>query len=79
MFKGWPKNLLYGIDQFKKDYGLNESSVWFEAFNGAPKKDRDYLRKGEERRKLNEAPRIKLATIHGVEGNECDNVVLPYI
>ena len=75
--KGMAKESFYGIDQLKRDYGLNVDSVWFEAFNGAPKRDVDYLRKMRKNgEKLNEAPRITLSTIHGAKGGECENVVL---
>ena len=75
--KGMAKESFYGIDQLKKDYGLNVDSVWFEAFNGAPSRDVSYLRKMRKNgEKLNEAPRITLSTIHGAKGGECENVVL---
>jgi len=75
--KGMAKESFYGIDQLKKDYGLNVDSVWFEAFNGAPSRDVSYLRKMRKNgEKLNEAPRITLSTIHGAKGGEAENVVL---
>ena len=52
-------------------------TVWFEAFDAAPKRDINYLRKMRKNgEKLNEAPRITLSTIHGAKGGECENVVL---
>jgi len=75
--KGMAKESFYGMDQLKKDYGLNVDSVWFEAFNGAPSRDVSYLRKMRKNgEKLNEAPRITLSTIHGAKGGEAENVVL---
>ena len=61
----------------KKDFGLKTDTVWFEAFDNAPGRDVNYLRKmrinGE---KLNKEPRIQLSTIHGAKGGESENVVL---
>ena len=75
--KGMVKDAFYGIDQLVSDYGLQVKTVWYEAFDDAPKRDIDYLRKMRKNgEKLNEAPRITLSTIHGAKGGECENVVL---
>ena len=75
--KGMVKDSFYGIDQLKKDYGLKTDDVWYTAFNAAPSRDINYLRKMRKNgEKLNEAPRITLSTIHGAKGGECENVVL---
>jgi superfamily I DNA/RNA helicase len=75
--KGMVKDSFYGMDQLKKDYGLQTSDVWYTAFNAAPSRDINYLRKMRKNgEKLNEAPRITLSTIHGAKGGECENVVL---
>jgi ATP-dependent exoDNAse (exonuclease V) beta subunit len=75
--KGMAKGSFYGIDQLTKDYGLNTKDPWFEAFNNAPSRDKDYLKKMRKNdEKLNEKPRIQLSTIHGAKGGESENVVL---
>jgi len=75
--KSMLKDSMYDMDTLKKYHGLKTNSVWFEAFDAAPRREVNYLkqmrRKGE---KLNQAPRITLSTIHGAKGGEADNVVL---
>ena len=75
--KSMVKEGVYAIQELKQNYGLVNDSVWFEAFDAAPRRDVQYLRKMRKNgEKLNEAPRITLSTIHGAKGGECENVVL---
>ena len=75
--KSMIKDSMYDIAMLKEYYGLKTDDVWFEAFDAAPKRDVQYLRKMRKNgEKLNEAPRITLSTIHGAKGGECENVVL---
>ena len=75
--KGMLKDSSYNIDTLKKDYGLKVDTPWFEAFDDAPSRDVNYLRKMRKNgEKLNEPPRITLSTIHGAKGGESQNVVL---
>ena len=75
--KGMLKDGSYNIDTLKKDYGLKVDTPWFEAFDDAPSRDVNYLRKMRKNgEKLNESPRITLSTIHGAKGGESQNVVL---
>ena len=78
MFKAMVPNGFYDISTLKEKYGLNTEAPWQEAFTKMGKTDTDkiteLMKKGED---LTSGARIKLATIHGVKGNEKDNVVLP--
>ena len=75
--KSMVKEASYDIQELKQNYGLINDSVWYEAFDAAPRRDIQYLRKMRKNgEKLNEAPRITLSTIHGAKGGECENVVL---
>ncbi len=75
--KSMIKNMSYDMDTLKESYGLKTDTVWFEAFDDAAKREKDYLRKMRKNgEKLNEAPRITLSTIHGAKGGEAENVVL---
>ena len=59
--KGMLKDASYDIATLKKDYGLklDSNAVWYEAFDDAPKRDVEYLRKMRKNgEKLNEEPRI---------------------
>jgi superfamily I DNA/RNA helicase len=50
---------------------------WHEALVGLEDDDRDYFRAARRRGEaLNKPPRIRLSTIHGAKGGECQNVVL---
>ena len=78
MFKAMVPNGFYDISTLREKYGLNTEAPWQEAFTKMGKTDTDkiteLMKKGED---LTSGARIKLATIHGVKGNEKDNVVLP--
>ena len=71
------KDSMYDLPMLSAYYGLKNDDVWFEAFDDAPKRDVDYLRKMRKNgEKLNQPPRITLSTIHGAKGGESQNVVL---
>jgi DNA helicase-2/ATP-dependent DNA helicase PcrA len=75
--KSMTKDGMYDIATLKKDYNLKTDTVWFEAFDAAPRREVNYLKQMRRRgEKLNEAPRITLSTIHGAKGGEAENVVL---
>ena len=75
--KGMLRDGSYNITILKQSYGLKTDAPWFEAFDDAPSRDVNYLRKMRKNgEKLNEAPRITLSTIHGAKGGEAENVVL---
>jgi len=71
------KDNFYSLEQCKNKYGLKVNDVWYNAFNNAPSKKVNYIRKMRQNgEKLNQKPRILLSTIHGVKGGEADNVIL---
>ena len=71
------KDNLYSLEQCKNKYGLAIDDVWYNAFNNAPSKKVNYIRKMRQNgEQLNKKPRILLSTIHGVKGGEADNVIL---
>ena len=71
------KDNYYALAELKLHFGLKTDDVWFDAFDEAPQKNVNYIRKMRKNgEKLNEDPRILLSTIHGVKGGEADNVVL---
>ena len=78
LFKAMVPNKMYDIDSLKNNFGLNTEAPWQQAFSRMgqveTKKIEDLLSKGEN---LKKGARIKLATIHGVKGNERQNVILP--
>ena len=75
--KGMLKDSSYDMDTLKQSYGLKTDKPWFEAFDDAPSRDVNYLRKMRKNgEKLNEEPRITLSTMHGAKGGESQNVVL---
>lgn len=55
----------------------NKLVIWHEALDKISAEDREYfiacLRRGE---KLKQKPRIRISTIHGAKGGECENVIL---
>lgn len=67
----------YDMQQLRNDYGLIAEGIWHDALDGIALNTREYyltaLRGGA---KLNEAPRIRISTIHAAKGGEADNVVL---
>ena len=79
LFKAMVPNKFYTMDMLKSDFGLNTDLPWQAAFTRMGKNDTDkineLIKRGED---LKNGARIKLATIHGVKGNERDNVVLSF-
>ena len=65
------------LDTLKKDYGLKTDEEWYIAFDDLGddeiRKIQRLIKNGED---LSKEPRIKISTIHGVKGNERDNVIL---
>jgi len=63
------------LDELMMNHGLLVAGSW-ELFNMDEDQRlyiKDLIDKGEN---LNKPPRIKISTIHGVKGEECDNVIL---
>ena len=85
MSKNWDKQLFkmmikdgfYDIDTLKKKYGLHTEAKWYEALDELGDQHITKIKKlidsGED---LTKNPRIKISTIHGVKGNERENVVV---
>ena len=78
LFKAMVPNRFYTMEMLKSDFGLKTNLPWQAAFTRMGKNDTDkieeLIKRGED---LINGARIKLATIHGVKGNERDNVILP--
>ena len=77
LFKTIIKDGFYDIDTLKEKYGLKTETEWDEALNEIGDEDiykiKKLIRSGEN---LNSNPRISISTIHGVKGNERENVVV---
>ena len=65
------------LDQLTKDHGLLTTAPWDEALGAIGDSDKNYfrscIRRGE---KMDERPRIRIATIHSAKGAEATNVML---
>ena len=77
LFKAMIKDQFYSIDDLKEKYGLQTESDWKEALDELGdediKKITKLMKTGED---LTRDPRISVSTIHGVKGNERENVVV---
>jgi DNA helicase-2/ATP-dependent DNA helicase PcrA len=75
--KDMPKDQFYDIDTLKEKFGLQTEGEWYEALDELGDEDINKILKliksGED---LTRNPRIKISTIHGVKGNERENVVV---
>ena len=77
------KKVLYALDehesltkqQLTEEYGLVTTQPWSEAFV-LPELLKNQLIQLEKEDQLNHDPRIRVATIHAVKGQEADNVVV---
>jgi superfamily I DNA/RNA helicase len=77
LFKTIIKDGFYDIDTLKEKYGLKTEAEWYEALDQALKTDiRKILKLIESDEDLTKNPRISISTIHGVKGNERENVVV---
>ena len=77
LFKSMVKDGFYDIDTLKEKYGLQTEAPWYEALDELGDQHITKIRKlidsGED---LTKNLRIKICTIHGVKGNERENVVV---
>ena len=77
LFKKIIKDGFYDVDTLKEKYGLQTEAEWDKALDEIGdediKKIKKLLEKGED---LTKNPRISISTIHGVKGNERENVVV---
>ena len=77
LFKAMIKDQFYSIDDLKNKYGLQTESEWQEALDELGDEDirkiTKLIKTGED---LSSIPRISISTIHGVKGNERENVVI---
>ena len=77
LFKAMVKDQFYGIDDLKQKYGLQTEADWQEALDELGDEDirkiTKLIKAGED---LSSTPRISISTIHGVKGNERENVVV---
>ncbi|WP_448506579.1 UvrD-helicase domain-containing protein [Immundisolibacter sp.] len=68
---------LYKMEDLRRDHGLIAEGIWHDALDGIGLAVREYyltaLRAG---RRLSDAPRVRIGTIHSVKGGEADNVAL---
>lgn len=70
-------NHLYDMDTLKVLLGPFSVGEWNQALDKINIGDRAYLiRMGMQDEDIHTNPRIKLSTIHGAKGGECDNVLL---
>ena len=77
LFKDMPKDAFYDIDTLKEKFGLLTESEWYESLDELGDQDiKKILRLMESGEDLTRNPRIKISTIHGVKGNERENVVV---
>ena len=77
LMKHMSKENFYDIDTLKEKHGLKTDDEWYIAFDDLGddeiRKIQKLIKNGED---LSKDPRIKISTIHGVKGNERDNVIL---
>jgi superfamily I DNA/RNA helicase len=77
LFKDMAKDQFYDIDTLRDKFGLKTEAEWYGALDELGdediKKIRRLIASGED---LTKNPRIKISTIHGVKGNERENVVV---
>ena len=77
LFKTIIKDGFYDIDTLKEKYGLKTEAEWDEALDEVGDEDIYKIKKlTESGEDLTKNPRISISTIHGVKGNERENVVV---
>ena len=77
LFKAMVKDQFYSIDDLKEKYGLQTEADWQEALDELGNSDiRKIIKLTEAGEDLSKNQRISISTIHGVKGNERENVVV---
>jgi DNA helicase II / ATP-dependent DNA helicase PcrA len=72
-----PREGMFSMGDLQRNWGVNTTAIWHEAFDKMSLVERSYLvaalRRGES---VSKTPRIRLNTIHSTKGGEADNVLL---
>ena len=70
-------NALEDIKEYMGNRELKKDLKWFECFDNAPADYKIYIRLMlSNKERLSDDARIKVSTIHGAKGGECENVIL---
>jgi len=67
------------MEELRSHHGLQATGNWQQVFDTLTDRQVSYIEamiKNGENLNLKEEPRIRLSTIHGAKGDECDNVIL---
>ena len=69
-------DMLYAMEDLKKEHGLLVDTIWHEAFDRIGIQEREYLISCLRKEEKITSPRVKLSTIHAAKGGESDNVIV---
>ena len=66
----------FSIDDLIKNYGLLTRDPWKKALSKIPLKTKIYIDTALRKKEDIYSPRVKMSTVHGAKGSECDNVIM---
>ena len=64
------------IEDLIKNYGLLTRAPWKKALSKISLKNRIYIDAALRKKEDIYSPRVKISTVHGAKGSECDNVIM---
>jgi len=72
----WDQTRPVSASDFQAVTGASLQQHWYDALGRMSVEDREYFRAARRRNENLRHPRIKVSTIHGAKGGECENVLL---
>ena len=66
----------FSLQDLIKNYGLLRQDSWKNALDRITIKNKVYIASALRKKEKLSSPRVRISTIHGAKGSECDNVVL---
>jgi DNA helicase-2/ATP-dependent DNA helicase PcrA len=72
----WDQTRPVSAAAFQAVTGVSLEAHWYDALGRMPLEEREYFRAARRRNENLRHPRIKVSTIHGAKGCECENVLL---
>ena len=74
--KSMPELKKFSIEDLIKNYGLLTRAPWKKALSKISLKNRIYIDAALRKKEDIYSPRVKISTVHGAKGSECDNVIM---
>ena len=66
----------FSLEDLIKNYGLLTRETWKKSLDRISLKNKIYINLALRKKEDINSPRVKISTVHGAKGSECDNVIM---